>query len=69
MSKFWKPLLAIGVGLSVLVLVIAALVPVNSTSDEPVAYDEQWCERMMVLPNSQWQEDQTLAFAKFCLVD
>ncbi len=71
MNKYLSVLLLVGVGLSLLVLLVAALVPVTSAPEAPQTddYNEQWCEDMMLLPNSQWQEEQTVAFAKFCLVD
>lgn len=75
MARLWSILLLIGLGLSVLVLVVAALVPADPASLAPSAgtgerqFGAQWCEAMMELPNPQWQEEQTLAFAKNCLTD
>lgn len=66
-------MLIIGLGVSLLVIIIAAFVPADEQSIMVPAidrsFDEQWCESMMELPSAQWQEDATLAFAKHCLTD
>ncbi|BFM07125.1 DUF3012 domain-containing protein [Halioxenophilus aromaticivorans] len=72
MNSKWKVIAAAGIGVSLLALLVAALVPADVVPSAPIVtteYNEAWCEEMMVLPNSQWREEQTQAFAKFCLVD
>lgn len=55
-------------GLSVLVLVIAALIPADSIETKaPPLYNEDWCEAMMATPGGQWRESETLAFSQNCL--
>lgn len=71
MSKLTTLLLVVGLALSVLVLLVAGLVPAGSSGLQAGTGEagEQWCETMMELPNHQWQEEQTLAFANNCLTD
>ncbi len=60
---FWFGVIASSI---VLIVVGVFLVP----EPEPVLiYDEAWCELMMIKPNVDWVEQETLAFSQHCLVE
>jgi|GEM_PF-3219423 len=59
----FKYILIVGVVLSLLVLLAAALLsPAHFNSQ-----DESWCSMMEHKPNKQWQGDDFERFAKECL--
>ncbi len=68
MNKWWLYSTVVGIVLSGVVVIVSALTPV--ATPEPVVeveYDEAWCESMMIKPNADWQEQETIAFSENCL--
>jgi len=67
----WGILIAVSIGLSLIVIIVAGVLPVGTPSTETVApqYDEQWCEKMMAIASSDWREEQIVAFSQNCLDD
>lgn len=71
MNKLWLYGSIVGIVLSVVVVVIAAITPVQTGGEpEPLVtakYDDQWCEQMMETVHQQWQENDYTAFSEHCL--
>jgi hypothetical protein len=63
-----KILFWFGVVASSVLLIIVGVLIVPEPEATP-KYDEQWCELMMVKPNSEWIERETVAFSQHCLVE
>ena len=70
MDRYLKWVFVVAGGLSLLVLAVAAFIPVEKgASVLPAKYDEVWCEQMMVKPSKEWVEAEIQAFAKHCLTE
>ncbi|GAA6169440.1 DUF3012 domain-containing protein [Sessilibacter corallicola] len=63
-----KVLFWFGVIASSVLLIAVGILLIPEPEVAPV-YDEAWCELMMVKPNADWIEDETIAFSKHCLVE
>lgn len=68
LSAMFKWLLIVGLLLSVLVLLVAALLsPADLVLLDPGHQPQDWCLMMEHKPNDQWQGDDFERFAKNCL--
>lgn len=67
MTQTQKIALYVAIVIGSLTLLIAGLVLVFFAETERPPGSEAWCDELLLLPHSAWQEEDYVVFAKECL--